>query len=142
MAMFYLFRVLLLATVLLPAACNAMTATVAERCVLIDLQAQAGHELVPTLDAFAEQQGLVADKSHPISPSYERREGDRVIADVIYTMGAGKFGAELSLFRFDPKRNEDLLTAFDALVENEIKPRYDVTTCEEVEGYELPIVYR
>jgi len=128
--------------ILLSTACSAMTATVAERCVLVDLQARGGHELVPVLDAFAERYGLVVDKSHPISPSYERYEDSTVIADVIYTMGAGEFGAVLYLFRFDPDRSEDLLQAFDALVDDEIRPNYGVTACEEVDGFELPVVYR
>lgn len=138
----YLIRLPLLAMCFLSTSCSAMTATVAERCVLVDLQAKAGKELIPTLDKFAEEHRLVADKSHPISPSYERREGDLLIADLVYTIGMGGFGAELSLFRFDKDRSGDLIEAFDTLVEEEIRPKYKVTVCAEVDGYELPVVYR
>lgn len=138
------FRTALLALVLSPftASCDAMTATDAERCVLVDLHARAGKELYPILDSFAKNHGLIPDKSHPINPRYARKDENEVIAEVSYTIGMGEFGAELTLFRFDNERNEDLLEAFDTLVEEEIRPKYGVRTCEEVEGYELPIVYR
>jgi len=138
----YLIRLPLLVMCFFSASCSAMTATVAERCVLIDLQGEAGKQLIPVLDGFAENHELVVDKSHPISPSYERREGEQLIADLVYTIGMGRFGAELSLFRFDNERSGDLIEAFDTLVEEEIRPKYKVTACAEVDGYELPVVYR
>lgn len=127
---------------LLITSCHAMTPTVAERCVLIDLQGQAGKKLIPMLDTFAEAHGLIPDKSHPISPSYERREGKSVYADLIYTIGMGRFGAELSLFRFDPSRNADLVAAFDVFVQQRIAPKYKVTRCADTPDYQLPEVYR
>lgn len=139
---YHMVRMFFLTLCFLATSCSAMTATVAERCVLIDLQAEAGKELIPALDEFADNHGLIVDKSHPISPSYERREDDRLIADLVYTISMGRFGAELSLFRFDKDRSDDLLEAFDALVEETIRPAYGVTDCQEVDGYELPVVYR
>lgn len=134
---------LLLVTLCLPmTSCYAMTRIVAERCVLIDLHGKAGRELIPLLDSFAQEHDLVPDKSHPISPSYERRNGKTIHADVIYTIGMGRFGAELSLFRFDAPRDADLLSAFDRLIEEQIAPKYKVTWCKDVPDYQIPQVYR
>lgn len=127
-------KILLLSVCLLApimSACDVMNGTVADRCIYVDLYGQKGKELIPILDAFAKAQGLVADKSHPISPSYERKVKTDVVADLVYTMGLGRFGAELTLFRFDKSRSADLLDLFDRLVEEEIAPHYKVTQCTE-----------
>lgn len=138
----YVIRLPLLAICFLSVSCSAMTATAAERCVLVDLQAKAGKDLIPTLDRFAEEHSLVADKSHPINPRFARYSSNEITAEVSYRIGMGRFGAELSLFRFDNNRGDDLIEAFDTLVEEEIRPKYKVTACAEVDGYELPVVYR
>lgn len=119
-----------------------MTKTVAERCVLVDLQQKKGKELFPYLDAFALANRLAPEKSHPIAPSYQRRDGDVIQAEVIYTIGMGQFGAELSLFRSDKSKNADLLAAFDKFVTQEVAPRYKTTRCADVPDYKLPEVYR
>jgi hypothetical protein len=122
--------------------CHAVTKIVAERCVLVDLQQAKGKELLPYLAAFAEAHQLVAEKSDPIEPIFQRRDGEAIHAEVIYRMGMGRFGAQLALFRYDEVHTGDLPVAFDEFVDHEVSSRYKVTRCTDVPGYQLPEVYR
>lgn len=135
------FRLICLALALI-VSCNATNRTVAERCVLIDLQGHEGKKLFPLLDDFAQRNDLVSDKSHPISLRFERRISNVVAAEVVYTIGLGKYGAELSLFRFDTSNHADLFRAFDNFVKLELAPRFGVVDCAAVPNYQLPEVYR
>lgn len=121
--------------------CDVTTKTVADRCVLVDLQAQAGRKLIPLIDEFAKRNRLVPDKSHPINPRYQRKLDDELIEEISYTIGMGKFGAELSLFRYR-ETGKEILEAFDKFIDEEVVPQYGVTNCRAVPGYEMPEVYR
>lgn len=133
-----------LASVLLlfSTACHTMAKATAERCVLVDLQQEQGRQLLPLLDAFAKSHDLASEMSHPISPKYQRASEGRPTAEVMYRMGMGRFGAVLTLFRYDSTLNEDLLLAFDGFVESQIATRYKVTQCADVPGFQVPVAYR
>jgi hypothetical protein len=119
-----------------------MTRTVAERCVLVNLQQERGRNLLPLLEDFAKSNGMEPELSHPISPRYIRGPKERSRAEVSYTVGMGRYGAELTLFRFDPAQDADLLEAFDRFVVNEISSRYKVTLCADVPDYSVPVSIR
>ncbi len=120
--------------------CRAMNSTQAERCVLVDLPQLKGHELTTVLDAFASETGLVADKSHPINPTYARKsDSGNFEVEISYRVGMGEFGAALTLFRYDKSLNAELLAQFDRFVEETIASKYKVTPCEP-EQY--PTAYR
>ncbi len=82
------------------------------------------------------------EKSHPVNPRYEKRANAKLIGDVSYSIGMGRFGAELSVFRYDPTRDADLLAAFDMFVERTVAPKFKVTRCADTPDYQLPVVYR
>lgn len=123
-------------------ACHSMTRTIAERCVLIDLHGEQGRELIPWLDAFASQRRLTSDKSNPVVTRYQAHDGQRLVAEINYTIGMGPHGAVLTLFRYDETLNEELPAAFDVFVQEEIAPRYKVTQCADVPGFKTPETYR
>lgn len=134
--------VLFLVAVIPAGSCRAMTATVAERCILIDLPQQRGRELLPLLEKFAFAVEMDVDLSNPAVARYTRGERIKPRASVGYTMGMGEFGAALALFRFEPPEDADLLAAFDRFAEREVAPRYRVTRCSEMPGFQPPVVYR
>jgi len=120
--------------------CHAMNATPAERCVFVDLPQRKGHELTPLLDEFAKSRGLLADKSHPINPTYARRsDSGKFEAEISYRVGMGEFGAALALFRYDKTLNAELLAQFDHFIEETVASKYKITPCEP-EQY--PTAYR
>lgn len=133
---------LVLISMLFTASCDAMTPTVAERCVLIDLQQERGKELLPLLEAFAKAHGLEPEMSHPIHPRYIRGVKERSRAEVKYLLGVGSFGALLTLFRFDDRQDTDLPEAFDQFVGREVASRYKVTQCADVPEFQIPSIYR
>ena len=138
----YPFFQLLVFMLFLAGSCDAMTATVAERCVLIDLQQERGREIFPMLDAFATVSNLDPELSHPINPRYIRGSKDQSRAEVAYRLGLGSFGALLTLFRFDENQDSDLVEAFDQFVRDELEPMYKVTPCAEVPDFEIPMIYQ
>lgn len=119
-----------------------MTKTIAERCVLINVRGEEAKSVIPILDEFANENNLFINKGHPISPHYEKRNGDEIEAQIVYTMGIGRFGAELSLFRFDVNKNSDIVGEFDAFVNEKLKNKYASKTCPEEPNYKTPEAYR
>jgi hypothetical protein len=109
---------------------------------LLDLQQEKGHEAVPYLDAFAKAQRLVADKSHPIAPRYQLFSGKHLLADLTLVIGVGEFGAQLTLFEFEPSMTAELRASFDSFVTGEIATAFPTRRCAEVDGYSNPIAYR
>ena len=142
MCMRYLGVFFLLVAILSTGSCKAVTTTVAERCVLLDLPVQRGSELLPMLEEFALKNELDVDLSNPAVARYTRGERLRPSSYLGYTMGMGDFGAVLSLFRFERPQDADLLDSFDRFVEDEVAPRYRVTLCSEVPDFQPPVVYR
>ncbi|MGQ0801318.1 MAG: hypothetical protein ACT4NL_14570 [Pseudomarimonas sp.] len=125
---------------LAPPSCHAMNATRAERCVFIDLKGLKGRELIPLLDKFAADAGLVENKSDPAAPRYALVPSLAIIeAEIAYEIGMGRFGAALSLFRFDNARNTGLPEQFDDFVKGTIAAKYKVTACQPEQ---FPTVYR
>lgn len=133
---------LALVLMLVTGSCQAMTKTVAERCVLVDLQQERGRELLPLLEAFAKANALEPELSHPIAPRYIRGPKERSRAEIGYRIGMGEFGAALTLFRFDLAQDADLLEAFDRFVVNEVSPKYKVRLCADVPDYSIPVSIR
>jgi hypothetical protein len=121
--------------------CGSSSATIAERCVLVDLQQEAGRELLPALERFAQENDLVADLSHPIAPRFHKTDSGTLVAEISYGIGMGEFGAVLSLYRFNRESSVDLLQAFDVFVDR-TSTELDVTPCAEVEGFQTPVTYR
>jgi hypothetical protein len=138
----YAILLLALTTTLMTTSCHAMTSTVAERCVLVDLQQARGRELLPLLEQFAQANDLEPELSHPIHPRYIRGAKERSRAEVAYRIGLGEFGAALTLFRFDQMQDTDLPAAFDRFVDLELTPRYKVTRCADIPDFEIPSTYR
>lgn len=121
---------------------HPMSKTIAERCVLIDLQQEKGRELLPLLDSLAEENGLVVERSHPVNLKYQRISGRRIDAEIMYTMGMGRFGAVLTLFRYDTEINAELLSTFDSFIESQIARTYKVARCVDVPEFQIPESYR
>ncbi len=138
----YAILLLVLTSTLVTTSCHAMTSTIAERCVLVDLQQARGRELLPLLEQFAQAHDLEPELSHPIHPRYIRGAKERSRAEVAYRIGLGEFGAALTLFRFDQTQDADLPAAFDRFVELELASRYKVTRCADVPDFEIPSIYR
>lgn len=120
------------------ASCHAMTPVVASRCLLIGLDQKKGKELVPLLDEFSKQAGLVPEKSHPINFRYQERVGKSVLSEFVYTIGMGRFGAVLTYFRYESAGSTSLLPQFDSFVESRVAPKYPVKQCSEEPGFETP----
>lgn len=120
-------------------ACGARGDGVAERCLLIDLQREAGVELLPYLQTFAKANGLDAAEASVIF-DFVLRQNDKRVADIIYRVGMAEFGAQLAFFRIDKETAVELLTEFDKFVETEINTRYSVRRCEDVPDYGIPAI--
>lgn len=103
----------------------------AEQCVLVDLKQDDAQKLAPFLDAFAQANGMVSDKSAPFAYMYALSRDYQKVALVSYTFGDDEHGAELALFRFHLERGADVAVAFARLVEREIKPRFGVRQCAD-----------
>ena len=121
--------------------CHAATVTEAERCILIDLQQEHGKQLFPVLEKFARENGMEIRNSNPIAPHYVAVSKDQPSAEIVYRIGFGRFGAELTFFKYDAM-NDGLELKFDQFVESSLKPQFKVTQCRDEENFKLPVMQR
>lgn len=119
-----------------------MDMTVAERCVLVNAIQERGRELIPVLDAFADDEGLMVEKSHPLNPRYLLRNEEAVVGEISYRFGMGRFGAELSLFRYIEGFGQELAEKFDVVISKFEELGFSVTPCDDVEGDQKPSTYQ
>ncbi|MCG6118599.1 MAG: hypothetical protein MEQ07_10480 [Aquimonas sp.] len=131
-----------LSTAFVATSCGAVAPAVAERCVLVDLQQLRGKELLPSLQQFAIDHRLAPNLSHPLSSTCVRGDVKRPRAIVVYTQGLGEFGSALALFRFEQEKDADLVAAIDGFIEERLVPRYGVTRCADVPGFQVPSMQR
>lgn len=124
--------------------CDAreMEVTVADRCVLVNAIKERGRELIPVLDDFADDNGLVIEKSHPLNPRYLLQNEGAFVGEISYRFGMGRFGAELSLFHFIQGVDQELSEQFDEMVSKFEELGFIVTSCDAVDGYQKPSTYR
>ena len=133
---------MLLTIVVMGCEAKEMEVTTADRCVLVDAIQERGRELVPVLDDFAESWGLEMEKSSPPHPRYLLRVDESVVGEISFRVGMGRFGAVLSLFRFNERASQKLVDQFDEVVARFEQLGFMVTPCDDVEGFQRPRTYR
>ena len=114
------------------------SATPASRCFLVELRHEEGGEALPLLDAFADANGLVADRSQHDATRYQLLNGNKLVAEVSYRIGAGESGAELAYFQYREGFGDEVLASFDTFVDGTISKGFPTKQCSDVQGYSMP----
>lgn len=121
--------------------CESVESTVlpSTECILINAHEDEGFDLFPISNAFAEDRSHEAIMSHPLNPRYLIEVGGEVVGEISLTIGMGPFGAQLALWVFKDERLEVVDSEFRLLMSVFQSHGYELTRCDDIEGYRSPV---
>jgi hypothetical protein len=136
-------RYLIVLTFFLGAACGHANTTQASRCYVVGVGGDANTRIIELLDAFAQNNDLRAEKSHPANATYQRIVDGHVVVEIMYTVGvAGPRGSVLTAFVYGDDPSEPLLASLDSFAQQVLAQSFAMQECSELPDFQNPVVVR